>query len=961
MRYKPGLKQSESSQFKFRNISVYAEPKNETLVFPDCHRDETDLMTLKYMVYKGLSMDVKEKFNLYWFKEECLPLPLLNNDDFDNFWEDSFVNEDGCICLWMGMKDTVFGTPKTTPKKKTVSKGTTPRRSPRLNSVDKSVEGASRKLSFMDVPMSKHSQASSSGCSQSKATNEVKFVEDVDNIQLENTKEDECHPIENPEAPPVYDSDEDIEYGSDEEEQEEKEEEEEEEEGEKKGKEKGKDVDERPAYMDDFDDDFGQYMKGEHDVDLFPEEEVFTPVDPSKMEVKTRFANKEAFKKHLRGYCVLNKCQYILDRSAPSRIKAECRFKTEHDCPWFVYASKKEGEKTFVLRKVNLEHKCEGDPQNRNRSADPHFVKDFVLDQMKNKPKKVVPDPYKIKEDFLAEKRVNIPYQCAWKARNLVLESLYGNYKESYNEVPAFCKMFTKCNDGSVAKFTFDTVNNTFESMTLSFEPAMRGWRKACRGVIGLDACHLTGEYGGVLMVATALDGQNGLVMLGIMHLKDAILAHPVKVSFISDRQKGLLEAVGIVFPGHHHRYCWRHLYKNFKKDYKGLELYSSLWNAAKAYKEKHFQEHFDNIVKQSAAAGAYLSREDPATWSRAFFNPIHCCEHMNNNFSESFNNMINKMRNKPIIMIGIMYANLVMGTWYNRRTESASWVDGNLVPTAVTLIKKMLEFVTDYGVDPCVAGELYMVTSPKNSVFTVNILAKTCSCLQWQLRGFPCMHAVSALHSIRPQWRKYCSDYYSVENYKATYAPTFAPLDDKSEWVQPNMNKKILNPPHSRKPGRPKSKRVRSYDEPRVEKTKRRCGKCGNVTNHNKRTCAGGEVGSNPTAKRQRTECDAQSFTFSIIEPSQTTGVRGAAKSNKKKRTASFVGECFTGPGSQPLATPSSTPASTTPMSLPSIAPSSTPPSTINNLYQNFFGIGSVSQNIKQGKGRGNGKAKKK
>ncbi|RZC66837.1 hypothetical protein C5167_010527 [Papaver somniferum] len=408
MRYKPGLKQSESSQFKFRNISVYAEPKNETLVFPDCHRDETGLMTLKYMVYKGLSMDVKEKFNLYWFKEECLPLPLLNNDDFDNFWEDSFVNEDGCICLWMGMKDTVFGTPKTTPKKKTVSKGTTPRRSPRLNSVDKSVEGASRKLSFMDVPMSKHSQASSSGCSQSKATNEV---------------------------------------------------------------------------------------------------------------------------------------------------------------------NKKEGEKTFVLRKVNLEHKCEGDPQNRNRSVDPHFVKDFVLDQMKNKPKKVVPDPYKIKEDFLAEKRVNIPYQCAWKARNLVLESLYGNYKESYNEVPAFCKMFTKCNDGSVAKFTFDTVNNTFESMTLSFEPAMRGWRKACRGVIGLDACHLTGEYGGVLMAATALDGQNGLVMLGIMHLKDAILAHPVKVAFISDRQKGLLEAVGIVFPGHHHRYCWRYC-----SDYYSVENYKATY-----------------------------------------------------------------------------------------------------------------------------------------------------------------------------------------------------------------------------------------------------------------------------------------------------------------------------------------------------------------------------------------------
>ncbi|KAI3941526.1 hypothetical protein MKW92_048073, partial [Papaver armeniacum] len=176
-----------------------------------------------------------------------------------------------------------------------------------------------------------------------------------------------------------------------------------------------------------------------------------------------------------------------------------------------------------------------------------------------------------------------------------------------------------------------------------------------------------------------------------------------------------------------------------------------------------------------------------------------------------------------------------------------------------------------------------------------------------------------------------------------------------------PNMKKKILNPPHSRKPGKPKSKRVRSYDEPRVEKRKRRCGKCGEVTNHNRRTCDGGQVGSNPTTKRQRTECDAENFTFTNIEPSQTTRVRGASKSNKKKGTTSFVGECSTGPGSQPLAAPSSTPASTTPMSLPSIAPSSTPASTRNNLSQNFFGIGSVSQNIKQGNGRGNGKAKKK
>ncbi|KAI3930840.1 hypothetical protein MKX01_037286, partial [Papaver californicum] len=67
---------------------------------------------------------------------------------------------------------------------------------------------------------------------------------------------------------------------------------------------------------------------------------------------------------------------------------------------------------------------------------------------------------------------------------------------------------------------------------------------------IGLDACHLTGKYGGVLMIATTLDGQNGLVPLGIHvfrsetiekwtiflnDLKEKLLGHPMPLTFISE------------------------------------------------------------------------------------------------------------------------------------------------------------------------------------------------------------------------------------------------------------------------------------------------------------------------------------------------------------------------------------------------------------------------------------------
>ncbi|KAK1375240.1 MULE domain-containing protein [Heracleum sosnowskyi] len=134
----------------------------------------------------------------------------------------------------------------------------------------------------------------------------------------------------------------------------------------------------------------------------------------------------------------------------------------------------------------------------------------------------------------------------------------------------------------------------------------MRAFINGCRNVVGLDGCHLKGKYGGCLLSATALDGQNGLVPLGIMicknecaenwflflkHLKPRLDEHPVEgINFISDRQKGLREAVHKLFPTSPHRFCFRHMYKNFKSHFKGSKLHTMFWNAAKAYKAKHFQ-----------------------------------------------------------------------------------------------------------------------------------------------------------------------------------------------------------------------------------------------------------------------------------------------------------------------------------------------------------------------------------
>lgn len=317
--------------------------------------------------------------------------------------------------------------------------------------------------------------------------------------------------------------------------------------------------------------------------ELFPDEDEVEELDPSKMIVGWTFPDKFSFQRHLKRYCVKHECVYKAHKSDPDRLRVWCtnRFNVTGDvvCRWFVFASKRPNLETFKVRKVDLVHTCKvkkGDNNcrnSRNRSADPLLVSEVILENLKKTSYSVIPRPKQIAEDFLAEKLIDIPYHTAWKARNLVLEGLNGNYEESFADVPQFCKMMLHTNRGSVAKFSWCTVDKAFETLTLSFDVSIRAWMAGCRSVIGLDACHLLGPYGGVLMAATGLDGQNGLVPLAIMicrnetienwtrfleDIKDKLEGHPAPLTFISDRQKGLLEAVPAVFPGRPHRYCWR-------------------------------------------------------------------------------------------------------------------------------------------------------------------------------------------------------------------------------------------------------------------------------------------------------------------------------------------------------------------------------------------------------------------
>ncbi|KAH7838596.1 hypothetical protein Vadar_028766 [Vaccinium darrowii] len=108
---------------------------------------------------------------------------------------------------------------------------------------------------------------------------------------------------------------------------------------------------------------------------------------------------------------------------------------------------------------------------------------------------------------------------------------------------------------------------------------------------------------------------------------KVTAMQHDVKRAWMLDvpqsqiyraKRKGLIESMDLLFPEVEHRFCIRHI-----KD--------------------------ETVGRFSPEAHQWLSREPAKNWARCYYSPKAKINRMVNNISESFNNAIKKVRDKPI------------------------------------------------------------------------------------------------------------------------------------------------------------------------------------------------------------------------------------------------------------------------------------------------------------------------
>ena len=319
---------------------------------------------------------------------------------------------------------------------------------------------------------------------------------------------------------------------------------------------------------------------------------------------------------------------------------------------------------------------------------------------------------------------------------------------------------------------------------------------------------------------------------------------------------QGLIPAIETLFPTVEHRYCVKHIYNNFKVDHKGLELKDALWRCVAAITVREFERCMQYIRDLDEKAYEYLAKIAPAQWTRSHFTPRALTDCLVNNLSESFNAMILKSKDKPILAMLEWIRVRLMTRLYTKK-EGIQKYAGKLCPSIQDRLEKLKVESKPFSATP--AGNFLYEVGSQYERHVVDLVNKTCSCRSWDLNGIPCKHAITAIYTNIETPEDYTHPCYLKETYMQIYKEVLPPMPGQSEWAETGQPAPLA-PNIYKPPGRPPKQRKRASDEPRNPyKASRlnkpvRCGKC-KKEGHNSRGCKAGITGETPWQRRQRLE----------------------------------------------------------------------------------------------------------
>ncbi|XP_074321758.1 uncharacterized protein LOC141658929 [Silene latifolia] len=482
-----------------------------------------------------------------------------------------------------------------------------------------------------------------------------------------------------------------------------------------------------------------------------------------KLQAGLKFPDADVMRKAFVHHSIDNRYDFYYLHSARDRVSVYCRnrcsceFNTvrckfvgckcpkKNWCPFKIYATKKDREEFWEISTMNLRHTCEFTGYTSKVSSE-YLAERYLEDWRENPSWKLSAFQRRVYRDL----GIEVKYGVCWLARARAKLTIYGDGAEQYARVWQYVDAIRQYNHGSTAIVLVDNIERPppiFQRMYLCFKAVKDGFLAGCRPLVGVDGCHLKGAYPGMCLVAVGKDGNNNIypIAWAVVEVENGetwswflkLLVEDLGkedgdgLTFMSDRQKGLLDAFKVVTPKAELRFCVRHIWANFKLQFTGQVYKEAFWSAARCTTKAQFKRNMEGMKFLSQAAYDYLTAIPLQHWSRHAFSPNCKSNMLLNNMCESFNATLKDARDKPILTHMEWIRRYVMKRHCQKREGLKTW-EGTQMP----YVKKYLE----WAVEEARLGTVFESQADEYEVehrsdqHAVNLKERTCSCYHWEL-----------------------------------------------------------------------------------------------------------------------------------------------------------------------------------------------------------------------------------
>ncbi|KAH7866355.1 hypothetical protein Vadar_019290 [Vaccinium darrowii] len=287
------------------------------------------------------------------------------------------------------------------------------------------------------------------------------------------------------------------------------------------------------------------------------------------MEFKTHALFREAVKEHAIKWG--KEIKFL--KSDKRQVRATCK----SPYPWTIYCSYVPNDEVYRVKTFIDEHS---------------YVRSFKVlwvstkwivkkysERIRKNPTWPIPS---LVDTIQSEKTVQVNPQKAYRAKKISLDMLQGSAAKQFPMLNSYAKEILNTNDGTTVIIKVKLVVGSEVAYAVVEKEKKKTW---------MWFLELLGE--------------------------DLKIENSFRFTFMSDKQKGLIDSVSTLFPNASHRFCVRHLYNNFKGEFKGLVMKDILWKAAKATIMPHFTTAMEEMKAVNKKAYEWLCERPPVNWSK--------------------------------------------------------------------------------------------------------------------------------------------------------------------------------------------------------------------------------------------------------------------------------------------------------------------------------------------------------